>query len=193
MLRRARRRTGREVIDLGPARRILIYGVTGSGKTTFAAELGRRTGIAWHEVDQLTWEPGWTPVPDGEQRRRITELCAGDSWVLDSAYSRWVDAVTDRVQFVVGLDFPRWVSFARLLRRTAFRIFTQQQICNGNVETFRGTFDQESILRWHFRSFKRKRIRLRAWAAGEIAVPVVLLRSPGQARRWLTRLPDPRR
>jgi adenylate kinase family enzyme len=46
--------------DGRPARpsKILVYGVTGSGKTTLARQIGERLGLPWHSVDDLTWEPG---------------------------------------------------------------------------------------------------------------------------------------
>ncbi|HEU0129091.1 MAG TPA: adenylate kinase, partial [Pseudonocardiaceae bacterium] len=48
------------------ARRILVYGVTGSGKSTLAERLAQATGIDWHSVDDLTWQPGWVAVPVDE-------------------------------------------------------------------------------------------------------------------------------
>jgi adenylate kinase family enzyme len=53
------------------AERILIYGVTGSVKTTLAAHIAEQTGLPWHSVDALTFEPGWIQVDVDEQRRRI--------------------------------------------------------------------------------------------------------------------------
>ena len=170
------------------ARRILIYGVTGSGKTTLAEEVARRTGLPWHSVDDLTWKPGWIPVPDDVQRIRIRAICDGDEWVLDSAYGTWRDIVLARVELVVGLDYPRWLSLGRLVRRTVSRICDRRAICNGNVETWRQAFSRDSILRWHFRSFTNKRVRMRQWAADGGPVQVVLLRSPRQTRAWLTTL-----
>jgi adenylate kinase family enzyme len=41
------------------ADRILVYGVTGSGKTTFAERIAAVTGIPWHAVDDLTLESTW--------------------------------------------------------------------------------------------------------------------------------------
>jgi adenylate kinase family enzyme len=71
--------------------RILVYGVTGSGQTTFAEHLAEETSSLWHAVDELTWEPGWVAVPLDEQRRRIEAICARERWILDAAYGPWLD------------------------------------------------------------------------------------------------------
>jgi adenylate kinase family enzyme len=168
--------------------RIVVYGVTGSGKSTLAARIAERTGLPYHSADDLTWQPGWVPVPDEEQRRRIAEVCAGERWVLDAAYSKWKDVVLPRTQLVVGLDYPRWLSLGRLLRRTLVRSVTRVRICNGNVESFRQMFSADSIIRWHFTSFAAKRARIRAWAADSPGPEIVRLTSPRQTRRWLETL-----
>jgi adenylate kinase family enzyme len=168
--------------QLGDARRILVYGVTGSGKTTLAAALGAATGIAWHAVDDLTWEPGWVQVPVAEQRRRIAAICAGPEWILDTAYGAWLDVPLARAQLVVALDYPRWFSLQRLLRRTLARMVDRRPICNGNHESLRLAFSRESIVAWHFATFARKRARIRAWCARPDAPPVLRLVSPRQAQ-----------
>jgi adenylate kinase family enzyme len=169
------------------ADRILVYGVTGTGKSTLAAQLAGRTGLPWHSVDDLTWEPGWTPVPEGKQRQRIAEICAGERWILDTAYGTWLDVPLARAQLIVGLDFPRWVSLGRLLWRTLWRMIDHNEICNGNTESLRQAFSRDSIVVWHFRSFARKRGRIRAWVVSPpgAAEQVVRLTSPRASRRWL--------
>jgi adenylate kinase family enzyme len=129
-----------------PLHRILIYGVTGSGKTTLAAQLSVVTGLPWHSVDDLTWEPGWVGVPIDEQRRRIGTICAGDRWILDTAYGGWLDVPLARADVTVALDYPRWLSLGRLIRRTLRRAIDHQPICNGNVESWRQMLSSESIL-----------------------------------------------
>ena len=165
--------------------RIVVVGVTGSGKSTLAARIAERTGLPYVPADDLTWQPGWVPVPDEEQRRRIAEVCAGQRWVLDAAYGKWGDIVLARTQLVVGLDYPRWLSLSRLLRRTFVRSVTRERICNGNVESVRQMFSADSIVRWHFTSFARKRQRIRAWEADPDGPAVVRLTSPRETRRWL--------
>jgi adenylate kinase family enzyme len=145
--------------------RILIYGVTGSGKTTLAARVAERTGLPWHSVDDLTWEPGWVEVPADEQRHKINAICAGQRWILDTAYSKWLDLVMPRAEIIVALDYPRWLSLGRLVRRSLMRALDRRTICNGNTESFRQLVSRDSIVVWHFRSFARKRTRINAWAA----------------------------
>lgn len=170
------------------ADRVLVYGVTGSGKTTLARLIGERTGLPWHEMDLLTFEPGWITVPLAEQRRRVEAICAEPRWVLDTAYSNWLDLVLPRVELIVALDYPRWISLGRLLRRTVARAMDKRDICNGNQESFRLAFSRESIVLWHFKSFRSKRRRIRKWAAEPPGARVVVLRSRRATERWLTGL-----
>jgi len=171
------------------ANRVLIYGVTGSGKTTLARQVADRTGLPWYSVDDLTWEPGWVIVPPAEQRRRIAAICAGEQWILDTAYGKWLDVVLPRAELILGLDYPRWRSLSRLTRRTVMRAIDHRQICNGNTESFRQAFSRHSIIVWHFQSFASKRDRMRSWAADPAGCEVVLCKSPAATRRWLADLP----
>ena len=165
------------------ARRVLVYGVTGSGKTTFAKKLAERTGIPFHEVDALTWEPGWVEVPVERQIARIREICSRDQWILDSAYTKWLDIPLQQADLIIALDYSRAISFTRLLKRTAGRILDQKPICNGNRESWRLALSRDSILLWHFRTFARKRRRINGWI-GE-GRNIIRLTSPKDADTFL--------
>lgn len=175
------------MVGLG-ARRVLIYGVTGSGKTTLAARLSAVTGLPWHSVDDLTWEPGWTEVPLEVQRARIAAICAGEEWILDSAYGKWREIPLARAELIVALDYPRWLSLGRLLRRGIARVLDQRAVCNGNRESPRTLFARDSIVLWHFQSFHRKRRRIRDWRADPHAPTVYRFTSPKELDSWLASL-----
>lgn len=165
--------------------RVLVYGVTGGGKSTAATAIGARTGHPVTLVDELTWLPGWVPVEASLQRELVGEIVAGERWLLDSAYGDWLDLVLPRAQLVVGLDYPRWLSLARLAKRTVSGAVTGEPRCNGNVETWRKIVARDSIIVWHGRSFGRKRARMRAWAGSPDAPAVLLFRRPRDLAAWL--------
>lgn len=169
----------------GP-RRILIVGVTGSGKSTLAVRLGRATGLPVHLVDEeFGWLPGWVQRDPGEQRRLALERVAEPSWIFDSAYSHYRHEVARRADLIVCLDYRRWVSLVRLVRRSVRRAISREAVCNGNVETWGTLFSADSILRWHARSFAGKRERIRALADAYGPRKVLRFRSARRAQRWL--------
>jgi adenylate kinase family enzyme len=52
-------------------RRIVVWGVTGSGKTTFAQALGQVLGVPAIQLDALFWKTGWVETPDDQFRAKI--------------------------------------------------------------------------------------------------------------------------
>ena len=159
-----------------------MYGATGSGKSTMARHLSELTGIPWTSVDDICWTPGWVPLPHDEQIAHFDALTRTDAWVLDSAYGPWRRLAHERADLVVALDYARWTSLARLLRRTVTRIVDQQEVCNGNRESWRAVFARDSLVLWHFTSFRRKRAEMRAWEAAASGPPVIRVRRPRHAR-----------
>jgi adenylate kinase family enzyme len=170
--------------------RVLFYGVTGSGKSTAARAFAQATGLPEFSADDdIGWLPGWQQRTVEEQRDIAAGIAAQDRWVLDSAYGVWRDVVLPRAEVVIGLDYPRWLSLARLVRRSLRRTLTRELVCNGNSETLPRLFDDESIIRWHFRSFARKRQVMRGLQAEPGMPPVILFRHPRELDAWLAQLP----
>jgi hypothetical protein len=54
--------------------RVLVDGMMGSGKSTFARALAARTGLPLIHLDVHYWKPGWVRPSDDEWRYR---QCAG--------------------------------------------------------------------------------------------------------------------
>ncbi|MDO5677032.1 MAG: adenylate kinase [Propionibacteriaceae bacterium] len=167
------------VDDVRRARRILLHGVTGSGKSTAAQALGEVLGLPVHLSDEeFGWLPGWVQRPRDDMRRLAAVAAAKPEWVFDTAYSAFRDLVEPKAEVIIGLDYPRWLSLGRLIRRTLSRVITQQEMCNGNRENWRAIFSKESIILWHFKTFRKKRDAMRSWAARSDGAPVLLLKHP---------------
>lgn len=167
------------------ARRVVLHGVTGAGKSTAAEAIGAALGLPVRLVDD---EFGWVQRPTEHVRALVAGAAAEPEWVFDTTYGSFRDLVVPHAEVVIGLDYPRWLSLSRLVSRTLARCIDRRPVCNGNVEHLRQVFGKDSILLWHFRSFASKRTAMRAWAARTDGPPVLLVRRPRELARLLRRL-----
>lgn len=167
-------------------RKINVKGTSGSGKTTFAAELARRLDVPHVELDALHHGPNWTEPTDEEFRARVAEAmsAAPDGWVIDGNYESKLGALVLReADTIVWLDLPLRVKLRRLWRRTIDRIRNDVELWSGNRESWRGAFwGRESLFVWTLRSHIRHR---RAFPGRLPPERLVRLRSPAETRRWL--------
>ncbi|MDE2861442.1 MAG: adenylate kinase [Chloroflexota bacterium] len=176
---------------LANAPRVVVVGCTGSGKTTVARSLARLLDVPHVELDSHNWEPNWTAAQTDVFRERVRDALAGDGWVVDGNYSAVRDLVWPRAALLVWLNLPYRVVLWRLLWRTLRRVFTREELWNGNREEFRTQFlSRDSLFRWQADSFRR--IRRTIPAAVEqpehAHLDVVVLRSPRGVRDWLAAL-----
>ena len=96
-----------------PLHRVVVYGVTGAGKSVAAERLGRLLGLPYVAIDDLMWEPGWVMVGEEEKRRRIEEVCAGETPIDRSISSRnSVSSIEPRP--IVRVDCVERPSFKRI-------------------------------------------------------------------------------
>ena len=169
-----------------PAQRVLFHGVTGSGKTSAARAYAQAVGLPFYPYDDVVgWLPEWQQRPVEDQRKLTAAIAAGDRWVVDSAYSSVCELLLARAELVVALDYPRWLSLGRLLRRTVRRCLTGEPVCNGNTETWRLVLSRDSIIVWHFRSFAAKRKEVAAMQADPGMPPVISFRRPRDLAAWI--------
>lgn len=63
----------------------MVWGVTGSGKTTFARGLAAILGVLAIQLDALFWKPNRVESDDDEFRANVEDALedAPDGWVLD--------------------------------------------------------------------------------------------------------------
>lgn len=168
--------------------RISVVGTSGSGKTTLALAISQRLAIPHVELDYLHWEPNWVEVANDVMRDRVSLSLCGDRWVVDGNYSIVRDIVWARADTVVWLDYSWPVVMRRILWRTLSRVLTQQEVCNGNYETWQKSFmSRDSILLWAIRTYGKNRQKYQAlFQAPEYNhLNFIHLRSPAAAKDWL--------
>ena len=165
--------------------RIIVIGTTGSGKTTFARALARRLGIPHGEQDAWNHEASWQMAPPERFRTRVDAFTSQPAWVMDGNYSKARDIGWARADTLVWLDYPAWVVYSRLVRRTLRRVLTREELWNGNRETWRGARAPDAPLRWFWRTHWRRRRETPGLVAKYPGLRLLRLRSPAEARAWL--------
>ena len=145
--------------------RVLVLGRGGSGKSTFARQLGERTGTPVVELDAHFWSAGLDPLDPEEWARVQAPLVVADRWVLDGdlgPYDR-LDVRLGRADTVVVLDF----SLVRCAWRAARRSREAADFW---------------LWVWHYRRRSRPLVR-----------QAVRRSAPGATVHWLTRPRQARR
>lgn len=165
--------------------RVLVGGASGAGKTTLAAEVGRRLDLPHTEIDGMYHGPGWVPRPTFVADVQI--FAAGDRWVTEWQYGSVRELLGDRADLVVWLDLPRTTVLAQVVQRTLRRRLGRQQLWNGNVEPPLWTFftDPEHIVRWSWTTHPQLTPRIAALRQRHPLLPVVRLRSRREVRAWV--------
>jgi adenylate kinase family enzyme len=95
-----------------------VVGSGGAGKSTFASELSRRTGLLVVHLDHLYWKPGWVETPSDEWRVVQEKRLTADKWIVDGNYSGSFDVRFRRTDTIIVLAPSRWRCLSRVLKRT---------------------------------------------------------------------------
>jgi len=96
-------------------RRVLVIGSPGAGKSTFARELARRTGLPLTHLDAEYWRPDWVRPRVAEWEVKVRGLIAA-AWILDGNYTTTALLRAARTDTVVVLDYPRTLCLYRAVR-----------------------------------------------------------------------------
>jgi adenylate kinase family enzyme len=165
---------------------VVVIGSGGAGKSTFAVELGRRTGLPVVHLDRHFWRPGWVATPDDEWEARVRELVAADRWVMDGNYGGTMPIRFERADTVVFLDLPRVICLLSVIWRSFRHLRTPRpDMSEGNPEKLDPAF-----LQWIWNYPRRNRPQvLRQLEALPSTTNVVRLTSRRAMREWLDAIP----
>ena len=175
-------------------KRIVVVGDSGAGKTVLAQQLAQRLHLSHIELDALFWEPNWKQATPEVFRQRVIQALYADCWVVDGNYSSVSDLTWAQADTVVWLDYGLGTILMRVVWRTFRRIFTREELWNGNRESFtKGVFTRDSIILWAITTYSERR---RRYLAAQVDpayahLDIIRLRTPRDTKVWLSRLPLP--
>ena len=162
----------------------IVSTASGNGKTTVGRALAAKLRVPFHELDALHHGPNWTEATPGELRAKVDPIVASEEWVIDGAYrAKLGDLVLESADLVVWLDLPVWVWLPRLVRRTALRMVTREELWNGNREELRNALHpRNSVVVYAVRGYRKRRRRYELEFA---RFPLLRLRTTQEVERFL--------
>ncbi len=87
--------------------RVLVFGNSGSGKSTYAHALAGKYGLPHLDLDTIVWEPGKVAVarPIADVQRDLQLFIAGNpSWVIEGCYGELVEAAAPAATQLIFLN-----------------------------------------------------------------------------------------
>lgn len=182
-----------EAMSSFPYQRVVVVGVTSSGKSTLAETLSKRFDLHYIELDALHWEPNWQGAPLDVFRARVERATQADRWTVAGNYHVVRDLVWPKAEAVIWLDYPLRTVLWQLTRRTFRRWWTQELLWDTNRErlwTHFKLWSDESLYYWLFKTYwRRKReIPLLLSQPGHRHLASMRLNHPRETQEWLETL-----
>lgn len=166
-------------------KRVVIMGQPGSGKSTLARLMGAKTGLPVVHIDHIHWMSGWVERPKPEKIAMAMAAQNRDTWIMEGGLGATKDHRIARCDTLINLEFPLWLRFIRVVRRTLTHYGkTRDDLPDGCAEYFSPEF-----YRWIWATRRTNRDANRRWitkAGPDVTVHV--LRSPRDVRRFLDTL-----
>jgi adenylate kinase family enzyme len=173
-----------------PYKRVVVVGVTSSGKSTLAEQLAEHFSLSYIELDALHWEPHWQAAPPDIFRARVEKALQAERWVVAGNYHSVRDLVWPQAEAILWLDYSLWRVLWQLTRRSFKRWWTRELLWGTNREplwTHFKLWSKESLYHWLFRTYWRRKREYPMLLAQPEHRHLKLLRfgSPRETSRWL--------
>ena len=100
--------------------KVLVFGNSGSGKSTYARALSAREGVAHLDLDLIVWEPGRIAVqraPESVAASLQTFIDSHRAWVIEGCYGELIRAASAHCTLLVFLNPGLDVCLANNLKR----------------------------------------------------------------------------
>ena len=167
---------------LKTAKRVLVIGCSGGGKTTLSFRLAEQFALAYQSLDRdVRFLPNWVVRDDGEQRQIFERLVAEDRWVMDGSSPSTLDIRLPRAELLIWVRVPRRVALWGLFKRVFANYGT---VRDGMAEGCKEPLPDWDFLSyiWNFEKKSAPRIEREIDVHGP-DVPVAMVRSHREMER----------
>ncbi|WP_179032390.1 adenylate kinase [Paenibacillus kribbensis] len=160
---RLHRRLDDEILAVRHAKRIIVIGSPGSGKTFLAKRLSKRTHLPYISLDDLYWGPEWQRSTDKQFLKQLEEVVEKEEWIIEGNYHDYY--FTERLQrsdTIIVMDVSTIEAITGVITRSLNRFLFSKELPE--------EIEQEAVRIWdispRFVRFVlgfRRRVRPKIW------------------------------
>ncbi|MES2122452.1 MAG: DNA topology modulation protein [Chlamydiota bacterium] len=136
-------------------RRFVLFGLPGSGKSTFAVKLSNKLNIPVHHLDRHMFEAGGKKRDKQEFLALQKAMLVEDSWIIEGCAMSTLEIRFAKADIVIYFHLPRLLCMWRVLKRVFFHDKTLCDTADGCTKVI-----SWEILKyiWNFEKEKRESI-----------------------------------
>lgn len=98
--------------------RIILFGLPGAGKSTFAVRLAKKLGLPLHHIDKYYFVRKWVRRDYDDFCKLQEKMTADEKWIIDGNDIRSLEVRYKRATIAIYFRYPRWRCLWRLIKRT---------------------------------------------------------------------------
>lgn len=86
-------------------KKILILGISGTGKTFLSDKLSKLLDIPVYHLDKYIWKENWVEASQEELRKNVLEIVSKDKWIIEGWISPLAAEKIVEADMVLYLDY----------------------------------------------------------------------------------------
>lgn len=97
--------------------KISVIGISASGKSVFARELSKRTGLPLFHMDNLFWKGNWEAVSESKYLEEEKKLIIKNQWIIEGYVDETMSGRLQAADRIIYLDYSGIRCAFRFLKR----------------------------------------------------------------------------
>lgn len=121
--------------------KVLIIGISGTGKTRLARKLSDFLKIPTTHYDEFVWGENWKEIDEKVVEQKLEEVIKKDKWIIEGFIHPAATSKLENADTVIYLDYYGWQAFwGGLCRWWTYHGKTRPELAVGCIEKFDWNF-----------------------------------------------------